>query len=325
MSDELDALRRSQQGPKTLADVKGLVSDEGATALAEFVVLMPVYSALFIGLIYLGHLAVIRQQVHEATRFLAWQNDASGQRNSQGQIKSYFFNAISGFAKVNIPNPEAPAPSPIRFEGASGGNGPDFERVIKKHAGEIIGGQNGAGRIRSLLDSKDRGDRKVLETLAFAFLDNKGGANALNIQGAKVDATYTFPMYGHRTGIQSVTQNAMVVVYMPNVSGNNSFKVRRVLSSGLSLSGGAVQESALHPVEDLLVDSNSSAGLQSFQTFEKPWIPFQAFGPINDSSGPIDDHQNIPSLWNTRHDMDDDTANPFFSENTRRGTISRAR
>lgn len=56
-----------------LAATRRLLLEERASAVAELVVLIPVYIVMLTGLIYLGEGTVARQEGIEATRFMAWQ------------------------------------------------------------------------------------------------------------------------------------------------------------------------------------------------------------------------------------------------------------
>jgi hypothetical protein len=109
--------------------------------MAEFVVLIPLYLVLIFGLIYLGNLALCKQQVVEAARFQGWQARGIASSNSAG-LKDKFFGRFSGEASIN------PRVKPYRFSS---------DKVREDLNGAGVRGSREGKNITRLLNNMDRG------------------------------------------------------------------------------------------------------------------------------------------------------------------------
>lgn len=88
---------RTQHSPKATPNTAGesleppslrsMARSEDAQAVVEMAVLLPVYVAMMIGMVYIGHLVLIRQQVFEAARWYAWSQ--GGEARGQGNAAFY--------------------------------------------------------------------------------------------------------------------------------------------------------------------------------------------------------------------------------------------
>lgn len=176
---------------------KRLIFEEDAQAMAEFVVLLPVYLLLFVVMIYMGHLMIIRQQVVEASRWYAWSPPNSA------------------WASPNA--------SPVEV------NNTFFGRFVKGRMNALgrasvsVQRDNNIPEIAKGLQA-ERGSTEA-KRLAQDFLMNTEG-NGTNIEKrvARVEFRYNFPWFGQRFGREDIgVPNSHTVYGFRTINGRRDF------------------------------------------------------------------------------------------------------
>jgi Flp pilus assembly protein TadG len=155
-----------------------LVVEEEGQAMVEFVVLLPVYLLLIVGMIYMGHLMIIRQQVVEASRWYAWSNNRSLNFTARSRFFSRFSGrSLSALGSINNPGTRENQ-VPVFSSAFSNEADPDARTVARE----------------LLLNSQGNGTNLV-ERVATARFD------------------YTFPLFTGRVGMQSLSVPCTHTVY----------------------------------------------------------------------------------------------------------------
>jgi len=168
-----------------------LFVDEDAQAMAEMVVLLPVYLLLIVGMIYTGHLVLIRQQVVEAARWYAWSRSTGGQRPER-----LFLSNFRGTGRAQVSADVA-----VQVQAF------DFKRAV-------------LDRI-----SGTRAGRNLAQDLV---MDRQGGRGTnLERRQARVQASYSFPWFVDRLGVKEVGQSCQHVVYVHAKDPRQSLAQRR--------------------------------------------------------------------------------------------------
>jgi hypothetical protein len=170
--------------------LKRLIMEEDAQAMAELVVLLPLYLVLFVSMIYLGHLLIIRQQVVEASRWYAWAT-----------------------------------PSSLRLSV----NNTFFPRFVKGRMNALGSGSVSVQRSAGISEIRDaikvENGSQEAKTLAVEFLSNSR-SNGTNIEKrtAKVSFRYNFPWFGDRFGRANLSvPNSHTVYGLQRIDGRREF------------------------------------------------------------------------------------------------------
>lgn len=152
---------------------KRLIFEEDAQAMAEFVVLLPVYLILFVTMIYMGHLMIIRQQVVEASRWYAWSppNSAWGSPNASPiEVNSTFFGR---FVRGRM-NAIGRATASVQRD---------------TNIPEIATGLQG-----------QRGSTEAKRLAQDLLMNTQGNGTNIEKRTARVEFRYNFPWFGQRFG-----------------------------------------------------------------------------------------------------------------------------
>lgn len=264
-----------------IPSLKELVFGEEAQAMAEMVILLPVYLMLMVSMIYLGHIMLVRQQVLEATRWFAWQER---QNSDPGSVNSKFFPRFS--VEKHVKGKGAGRASP------RGGSAPSFyDEVIDDT--NVSGADNNA---------------KALAKAVLSYNDR----NMVVKRSAEVDFRYNYTTYGGFVGgwgQGTTTQMDRHSVYIWRSLNQNQKRLTFKES-----------QNGAHPIIfNYTQNPPSGVSLEAFSPMQTPWQALikarrQGEGPDIQGDGLHEggSHANSPTLWNIRHDLNNSSTNPFF-------------
>lgn len=130
-----------------------IARDEDATALAEMVILLPVYMLLLFGLIHIGQRVIIRQQAVEAAWYVAWHPDPV---NSPAEVNAAFFGNFQRLGQASLafgrPNDIRVTSEDLsRIGGADRESADATARILNNEGGDGRGGpllREGSAEVR---------------------------------------------------------------------------------------------------------------------------------------------------------------------------------
>jgi hypothetical protein len=251
-----------------LSTLRGLAADEEASAVVEFIILIPVYLLLFAALWMFTNLAMVRQGLVQASRFQVWSaNDPNGYDN--------FKNRDSFFSP----------PGEWLTSATGGATATPPERVKKKASW-----WSAAGTSEDLIKDTDLtgGQSSLQKELAADILSNGGDQTLWKVTGT-LSFRYEAPMFG------SITQTTQSGVLLPRLSTRAEYDAANGASNG-----SPAKPEAAHPV--MFWNAGSSAGAaRKFDPSDPDKMPLSPFydndGEFKDKSQPT---ANEFGIWNTK-------------------------
>lgn len=310
-----------------------LIEEEAGQAMAELVVLLPVYLLLLILAMWIGQHQLTRQQTLEAARYFAWNG-----RSVRRITKKSFFPRFHSSGRIKV------------VEAKSGIFGqPTFASNLSTNSNQ----RQVDGLLDTQLIDKHTENKQSARALAKAYALNKycsanpGKAN-LDFSRRHVVASFQglrIPAISNWLGIELSAKRQHHVYIIKDLSK----RYRDVYNDHQDVRYGRARRKRGRPHPFLtMVGKSQVPGLKPFDALSRRWHPLQHWRDGGDSRGPILKgrrgiepnrsrsrgvkpgpsakryyQEKSQTLWNLRHELDGtrpkENTNPFFENvNARR-------